>query len=284
MYIYLYPSSQGYGFSSSDVWMWELVCEESWVLKNWCFWTVVLEKTPESPLDCKEIQLVHSEWDQSWIFTERTDAEAETPKLWLPDVKKWLIGKDPDAGKDWRSEEKGITEDEMVGWHHWLDGHEFEQASGVGDGLGSLACHGLWGRKESDMTEQLNWLMVYSSLPSTLSTVGYGFCSPVPLKPLPKVTNELQDMNSPDAYLKCSPPPSLPSWFWSIIVSWGLLTFPLFLSLGLGLTLLGSSGFWPSFLSLFPFVPRLVFLFATVSTDWPSEDFSTLETLYPTFY
>ena len=108
--------------------------KESWMLKNWCFWTIVLEKTLESPLDCKEIQSVHPKGNQSWIIMGRTDAEAETPILWPPDVKNWLIGKDPDAGKDWRWEEKGMTEDEMVGWHHWLNGHEFEQAAGVGDG------------------------------------------------------------------------------------------------------------------------------------------------------
>ena len=120
------PSSQGYGFSSSHVWMWELDYKESWVLKNWCFWTVVLEKTLESPLDCKEIQPVHPKGDQAWIFIGRTDVEAETSILWLPDVKSWLTGKDPDAGKDWRQEEKEMTEDEMAGWHHQLNGHEFE--------------------------------------------------------------------------------------------------------------------------------------------------------------
>ena len=114
------------GFSSSHVWMWELDCKESWALKNWCFWTVLLEKTLESPLHCKEIQPVHSNWNQSWMFIGRTDAEAETPILWPPDVKNWLVWKDPDAGKDWRQEEKGTTEGEMVGWHHGLDGHEFE--------------------------------------------------------------------------------------------------------------------------------------------------------------
>ena len=119
-------SSQSYGFSSSHVWMWKLDYKESWALKNWCFWTVVLEKTPESPLECKEIQPVHPKGNQSWIFIERTDAEAKTPILWPPDVKNWLIGKDPDAGNDWRREEKGTTEAEMVGWDHWLDGHEFE--------------------------------------------------------------------------------------------------------------------------------------------------------------
>ena len=110
--------SQGYGFSSGHVWMWELDCEESWALKNWCFWTVVLEKTPESPLYSKEIQPVHPKGNQSWIFIGRTDAEAETPILLQPDATNWLIGKDPDAGKYWRQEEKGMTEDEMVGWHH----------------------------------------------------------------------------------------------------------------------------------------------------------------------
>ena len=120
------PSGQGYGVSSGHVWMWELDCEESWALKNWCFWTVVLEKTLESPLDCKKIQPVHPEGDQSWVFIGRTDAESETPILWPPHVKSWLTGKDPDAGKDWGQEEKGMTEDEMPGWHHWLNGREFE--------------------------------------------------------------------------------------------------------------------------------------------------------------
>ena len=121
-----HPSSHSYGFSRSHVWMWELEHIESWAPKNWCFWTVVLEKTLESPLDCKEIQPVHPKWNQSWIFIGRTDAEAETPTLWPPDAKNWLIWKDPNAGKDWRQEEKGTTEDEMVGWHHQLNGHEFE--------------------------------------------------------------------------------------------------------------------------------------------------------------
>ena len=147
------PSSQSCGFSSSRVWMWKLDYKESWALKNWCFWTVVLEKTLESPLDCKEIQRVHPKENQSWIFFGRTDAETEPPILWPPDAKNWLIGKDPDAMKNWR------TEDEMVGWHHRLDGHEFEQVPGVGDGQGSLACCSPWGHKESDMTEWLNWLI-----------------------------------------------------------------------------------------------------------------------------
>ena len=118
------PSSQGDGFFSSHIWMWELDYKESWVLKNWCFWTVVLEKTLESPLVCKEIQPVHPKGDQ--FFIGRNDVEAETPILWPPDVKSRLIGKDHDAGKDWRQEEKGTTEDEMVGWHYQLKGHESE--------------------------------------------------------------------------------------------------------------------------------------------------------------
>ena len=119
-------SSQSYGSSSSHVWMWELDYKESWVLNNRCFWTVVLEKTLESPLDCKESQPVNPKGNHSWVFTGTTDAEAETPVLWPPDSKNWLIWKDPDAGKDWRWEEKGTTEDELVGWHQRLDGHEFE--------------------------------------------------------------------------------------------------------------------------------------------------------------
>ena len=120
------PSSQGYGFSSSHVWMLELDYKESWMTKNWSFWTVVLENTPESPLDCKEIQPVHPKGDLSWVVTGRTDTEAETPILWPPVVKSWFILKDPDAGKDWEQEEKGMTEDEMVGWHHRLSADEFE--------------------------------------------------------------------------------------------------------------------------------------------------------------
>ena len=144
-------------FSSGHVWMWELDYKESWAPKNWCFWTVVLEKTLESPLDCKEIQPVHPKRDQSWVFIGRTDAEAETPILWPPDAERWLIWKDPDAGKDWGQEEKGTTEDEMAGWHHWLNGHGFGWTPGVGDGQGGLACCSSWGRKESDTTEWLNW-------------------------------------------------------------------------------------------------------------------------------
>ena len=120
------PSSQSSGFSSSPVTMWELDHKESWMPKNWCFWTVVLEKTLESPLDYREIQPVNPKGNQSWIFIGRTDAEAETPILWPPNVKSWLIWKDPDAEKDWRQEEKGTTEDELIPWHHRLSGHEFE--------------------------------------------------------------------------------------------------------------------------------------------------------------
>ena len=131
------PSSQGYGFSSSHTWMWELDYKESWALKNWCFWTVVLEKTLQSPLDCKEIKPVSPKGNQSWIFIGRTDAEAETPILWPPDAKNLFIGKGPDAGKDWRWEEKGTTANEMVGWHHWLNEHEFEQIQRDSEGQGS---------------------------------------------------------------------------------------------------------------------------------------------------
>ena len=150
-------SSQGYGFSSGHVWMWELDCEESWEPKNWCFWTVVLEKSLESPLDCKEIQLVHPKGDHSWVFFGSSDAKAETPVLWPPHAKSWLIGKDSNAGRDWGQEEKGTTEDEMVGWHHWLDGREFEWTLGIDDGHRGLACCNSWGHKESDTTERLNW-------------------------------------------------------------------------------------------------------------------------------
>ena len=142
--------------------------KELWVLKNWYFWTVVLEKTLENPLDCKEIKAVNPKGNQSWIFIEsRTDAETKTPILWPPEVKNWLIGKDPDTGKDWSQEEKGMTEDEMAGWHHWFNGHESEQAPGAGNGQGSLACCSPWSCKELDMTGQLNWT------------------DPYPLKPLP---------------------------------------------------------------------------------------------------
>ena len=138
--------------------MWELDHKKSWAPKNWCFWTVVLEKTLESPLDYKEIKPVNPKGNQSWIFIGKIDAEVEAPILWPPDANNWLIGKDPDAGKDGGQEEKGTTEDEIVGWHHQLDGDEFEQAPGAGDGQGSLVYCSLWGHKELDTTELLNWL------------------------------------------------------------------------------------------------------------------------------
>ena len=143
-------SSQGYGFSSGHVWMWELDCEEAECQRIDAF-ELWLEKTLESPLDCKEIQPVHSEGDPPWNFFGRNDAKAETPVLWPPDVKSWLIGKDSDAGRDWGQEEKGTTEDEMAGWHHRLDGRESEWIQG------GMACCNSWGRKESDTTKRLNW-------------------------------------------------------------------------------------------------------------------------------
>ena len=173
---------------------------ESWTIKKaehwrnaWCFWTVVLEKTLESPLDCKENQPVHPKGNQPWIFIGRTDAEAEIPKFWPPDVKSWLIWKGPDAGKVWRREEKGMTEDEMVGLHHQLDGHKFKWAPGFVDGQGSLACCSPWGHKELDTTEQLNWTDWYRvsynlqivtdlPLPFNLDTSYFFFCLNVPAR------------------------------------------------------------------------------------------------------
>ena len=153
-------SSQSYGFSSSHVWMWELGHKESWAPKNWCFWTVVLEKTLESPLDCKEIKLVNPKGNQSWIFIGKTDAES--PILWPTNVKNWLTGKDPDAGKDWRQEEKGMTVDKMVGWHQWLNGHEFEQVLDLVMDRESwhAAVHGIAKSltRLSDWTEPINTL------------------------------------------------------------------------------------------------------------------------------
>ena len=154
--------SQSYGFSSSHVHMWELDHKEGWVLKNLCFQTVVLEKTLESPLDCKEIKPVSFKKNQPWIFIGRTDAEDEAPILWPPGAKSRLIRRDPDAGKGWRQEEKGVTEDEMVGRNHWLNGREFEQTLGDSEGQGRLACCSPCSLKESDMTEWVN----NTSLPS----------------------------------------------------------------------------------------------------------------------
>ena len=148
------PSSQSYGFSSSHVWMWELDHKEGWVSKNWCFWTVVLEKTLESPLDCKEIKPVNPKGNQPWIFIGRTDAE--TTIHWPPDAKSWLIGKDPDAGIDWGQKGKRVTKDEMIRWHHQLNGHEFKQTPGEGERQGSLVCCSPWGHKELNTTWWLN--------------------------------------------------------------------------------------------------------------------------------
>ena len=160
------PGSSIHGIFQARVLEWGAIAfsdKESWSPKNWCFWIVELEKTLENSLDCKEIQPVKLKGNQSWIFIGRTDTEAETLVIWPPDAKNRLIGKDPDAGRDCGQEEKGMTEDEMVGWHHWLDGHEFESTPGVGDGQGGLACCSLWGRKESDTTEQLNWIRKFKT-------------------------------------------------------------------------------------------------------------------------
>ena len=146
--------------------MLELDYKENWAPKNWWFWTVVLEKTLESPLDCKEIQPVHPKGNQSWIFIGRTDVEAETPILWPSDVKSWLIWKDADAGKDWGQDEKGTTEDEMVGWHHQVNGHGSGWTPAVGDGQGDLVCYGSWGFEESDTTEWLKWTELNWTEPS----------------------------------------------------------------------------------------------------------------------
>ena len=146
--------SQSYGFSSSHVWMWELNHKEGWAVNNWCFSTVVLENTLESPLDSKEIEPVNPKGNQPWIFIGRTDAEAKASVLWPPEVKSWIIGKDPDSGKD--QGQKRETEDEMVGWYHQLNGHEFEETLGDSEGQGGLACCSPWGQKEMDTTEWLN--------------------------------------------------------------------------------------------------------------------------------
>ena len=168
------PYSQSYGFSSSHIQIWKLDHNNDWAVKNWCLQTVMLQKTLESPLDSKEIKPVHPKGNQPWIFFRRNDAEAEAPILWPPDGKSQLIGKDPDAGKDWGQEEKGMTEGEMVGWHYQLNGHEFAQTPGIGEGQESLACCSPWGQKESDMTEWMSspWKCLISS-PALFSTSGF---------------------------------------------------------------------------------------------------------------
>ena len=155
-FAYKGPYSQSYGFSRSHIQMWELDHKEGWAPKNWCFQTVVIQKTLESPLDCKDIKPVNTKENQPWIFIGKIDSEAEAPILWPPDENSWLTGKDLDAGKDWGQEEKGVTEDEMTGWHNGLNGHESEQTLGDSEGQGSLACCSPWSHKESDMTEWLN--------------------------------------------------------------------------------------------------------------------------------
>ena len=163
-------------FSSSHVWMWELDHKEGWALKNWCFQTVVMEKTLLIYSDSKEIKPVNPKGNQPWIFTGRTDAEAEAPILWPPDLRSQLIGEDPDAGKESVQEEKGATEDEMVGWHHWLDGCESEWTPGAGDGQGVLVCCDSWGCKESDTTEELNWLTELKYILMDNFSIGWQNC------------------------------------------------------------------------------------------------------------
>ena len=170
--------------------MWELDYKERWVPKNWCFWTVVLEKTLESPLDCKEIKVVNPEGNQLWIFIWRIVAEAEAPTLWPPDAKSCLTGEDLDVGKDWGQEEKGMTEDGMVGWHHWLNGHEFEQALGDSEGQGSLECYSPWGRKDSDVTERMNkWTTITTN---TSLRVNAWYLSFIPVSILKGIASLIQ--------------------------------------------------------------------------------------------
>ena len=171
--------------------------------KNWCFSTVVLEKTPESPSDCKRIQPVHPKGDQSWMFIGRTNAKAETPILWPPHAKSWLIGKDSDAGRDWGQEEKGTTtEDEMSGWHHWFDAHEFGWTPGLGDGQGDLACFNSWGRKELDMTEWLNWTELNEAEKSSIHLQLVVFFPPAS----PSKKTSLYRKTEPNSSTKQKPP------------------------------------------------------------------------------
>ena len=220
-------SSQGYGFSSSRIWMWELDYKESWALKNWCFWTVVLEKTLESPLDCKVIQPVHPIGDQSWDFFGRTDAKAETPVLWPLHAKSWLIGKDSDAGRDWGQQDKGMTEDLIVGWHHQLSAHGFGWTPGVGDGQGCLPCCGSWDCKESDTTERLNWteLILIQGLFFICGTSAYT-CLPLKCKGKCSLGYIILSVNSVVRY---SPIPHKTIHFWTrtweVLDQWDLSSF-----------------------------------------------------------
>ena len=182
--------------------MWELDYKDSWSLKNWCFWTVVLEKTLESPLDFK-VQPVRPKGNQSWIFIGRTDAMLKLQMLRPPNVKNWLIWKDPDAGKDWKREEKMRTEDDRVGWHHRLNGHEFESTPGVGDGQGSLACFSPWGcslTRLKDWTEDSNTLALFPTSSHKFSWVECSLllynsrCFPLPLPPLPDTFREFNTL------------------------------------------------------------------------------------------
>ena len=167
--------------------MWALDYKESSAPKNWCFWTVVLVKTLESLLDCKEIQPVHPKGDQSWVFIVKTNVEAEMPVLWAPHAKSWLIWKDPDAGRDWGQEEMGTTEDEMVGCHHWLNAHGFGWTLAVGDGQGGLACCGSWCLKESDTTERLNWPELSNAVMNMGLHIPHWFLFSFPLDICPEV-------------------------------------------------------------------------------------------------
>ena len=174
---------------------------------DWCFWTVALENTLESPLDCKKIQAVHPKGGQSWVFIERTDAKAETPILWPPDVKSWCIWKDPDAGKDWEQEEKGTTEDEMVGWHHWLNGHGFGWTPVVGDGQRGLACCSSWGPKESVTTERMNWteLNSISSRLYMVSSALHFFWVVLEFGSMWKIILDILSQQKPMSYSPCLP-------------------------------------------------------------------------------
>ena len=176
-----------WGNSGNSGWLYFLVLQNHWAPKHWCFWTVVLEKTLESPLDCKEIQPVHPK-DQSWVFIGKTDIEAETLILWPSDGKSWLLGKDPYAGNDWGQEENGPTEDEMAGWHHRLDEQGFGWTSGTGDGQRGLECCSPWGNKESDMTEPLSWTDKYK--PSAKKSSSYKLSSLPSLLPLPPSSSQ----------------------------------------------------------------------------------------------